>query len=213
MTRSPEDTQTTRKHQSSEDVVELNETLANALADLKNRERVPGTDLWLGVHSEIASERRSGADRAVGRTPLLWAAVVAVSVALAALTWLVLGARSSTAPIELGASELTSIPPASSPALREAFDRHQAEREPLLRALAESLGEYPEATRVEIVSNLRTIADAMGEIERSLRAVGPLEDEEQRLVALFDLELRVLRSLAGRLRASETAAASWDERP
>ena len=175
---------------------ELDTVLADSLSQLREREQLPQTDLWPAIRARIEEPGRTDPERSW----LAWAAVLVLSLGLGGLVWLFLASQPDGRTIDLGSTNtFTDLPPGSSASLLEAFELHQAERESLVRALSRSLDDYPPELRVEIENNLRTIADAMGQIESSLRSAGPTEDEEQRLAALFDFELRLLRSLHDRL--------------
>ncbi len=186
---------------------QLDEKLARSLAGLRRRERSPESDLWPGIRERIESLERSGPKRYWQA----WAAVLVLSLGLGAVLWLAFGNQSSSAPVDFEVGALADLPPESSASLREAFARHRSERAPLVQSLARSLDDYPPELRVEIEDNLRTIANAMEQIEDSLRSAGPEGDEEQRLAALIDFELRLLRSLNDRLRGWPGASStSWE---
>ena len=176
---------------------ELSPELARELRQLSERGQEPAHDLWPGIRAEIGDS--SAAPKL--RTAWLLAAALLLGTIGVSVWWVTRSGPDAGSSLAF-ARTAADLPSASPASLRNTFSRYLGERQQLLERIERELDGYPVELRRDIRNNIAVIEAAMKEIEQSLSQLPAEPATEVQLAALYERELRFLRGVSERLRAS-----------
>jgi hypothetical protein len=163
----------------------------------------PPRDLWSGIESRIAEERRAtggrvGREQSAGRSARIrWIAAAAMIASVALGIWI----GRSVLPMagKTTGSGMSANPSAGAPgALQAAYlvdPRYRSQREALVKSLETQLAALPPDSRAKVIASLATIHRSMQDLEAALGRDPSNALLQELLVNTYQDEMRVLTAV------------------